>query len=130
MSAPHSVRFHLEAGHGVTAEFICHGTADDDCHLYCPESCESWSLEDDEQGRRIHMTIGEDQDGEPIDVPHLMARSKSCGVLEWFADGMWFESYEGREVAPVDGPISYRWDGDCYLWRLASDPDDTSAVSR
>lgn len=108
----HSIIAVLERGGTIRWEARCTAPEGAKCRLDCPEGCESWNVEHDEQGY-FHMTSPFDSlDGSPA-ARHDLVDSGQCNTCDWLnADpSLMPELYNGRYMVLASIPITTRWEG-------------------
>ncbi len=89
----HSVAWFIDRD-AVYGLLTCTAPEGADCRLACEDGCESW----------------------PCD--HVLVDQGVCGAIEWVNSvGSTEEGYGGGDERPLrDGAVTFRWDGDGYLW--------------
>lgn len=120
----------MKSGHELVWEFsfdnvratpVCHEPSTANCHLTCPEDCESYGeiLRDPENGQPYHLTYN---DGLFDGVRHNMESMSDCNIVLWLDGdpGMLPEMNSAREVFEIGRtPIEPVWEGDYYGWKKA-----------
>lgn len=89
----HSVAWFIDRD-TVYGRLTCTAPEGAPCRLICDDGCEEWPC------------------------PHELVDHGLCNAVEWVGSvGATEESYGGGDERPLrDGPVTFRWDGDGYLW--------------
>ena len=119
MSA-HRLEVRLKGLDGLSYELVCDGWTGSECHEWCADDCDYYSVEYDNEGA-FHWAVehgtAEDDEGQPIDVKHRIVGHEDCSAVWWWNEDSQssLEGYVGPERdSLVSGPIkilSYGEDG-------------------
>lgn len=103
----------------VRALATCTAPEGADCRLICPQGCESWSTERNEDGQPFHRT-GHMDDGGHVEVRHPLVGS-DCNVVEFLNVDGDLDELSTNASSFVIGTIAIEetWEGDYYSWKRA-----------
>lgn len=100
----------------------CESPEGSDCRLVCPEGCESWTVQRDEDGP-YHVPFELEEDGNTF-KRHRMVDSGKCNTALWLNDdpSLIPELYDGNEFVIGEHEITPVWSGpdEGYLWKEKS----------
>lgn len=112
----HQIIVTLDRGGDLRWEARCNEPEGARCRLDCGEGCESWRIEQDEQGyfHKVETLL------EPS-IRHDMVDSGQCTICTWLnADqSVLPELYNGRRMVLANIPITPQWEGseEGFTWK-------------
>lgn len=113
----HRIIATLDRGGDLRWEARCNEPEGARCRLDCGEGCESWRIEQDEQGY-FHKT--DVFDGLPT-ARHDMVDSGECTICTWLNvdQSVLPELYNGRRMVLANIPITPQWEGseEGFTWK-------------
>lgn len=117
----HKMKFYIDR-YGIHAEPVCEAPEGSDCRIECPEHCESWVIQRDEEGP--YHSPYDLEFGIESGVKHRMVDSNGCNICDWLNDdpSLIPELYDGKELVIGEREITPVWQGpeEGYLWREKS----------